>query len=101
MVWKTREVRGEMNHSRFTSLHLLPLLPTNVSGHAPPTYAPHKTCRSPTTPMPTPTSTLTLVPATQPLTSVHVNASTDTRSRGSSADMFCNEVVGVPHYRLP
>jgi len=31
MVWETREVRGEMNHSRFASLHLLqPLLPTKV-----------------------------------------------------------------------
>jgi len=31
MVWETREVRGEMNHSRFASLCLLQLLlPTKV-----------------------------------------------------------------------
>src|SRR6266567_3093516 len=50
MVWETREVREEANHSQFASLHLVPLLPTNVKNvsgpapmtAAPPTYTPHK-----------------------------------------------------------
>jgi len=46
MVWETREVRGEVNHSRFISLHLLQLmLPTkleNAPENVPPTYTAHK-----------------------------------------------------------
>ena len=49
-------------------------------------------------PMFTPHPLLVLVPTTQPLPSTRVHASTDTRSRGSSAGVFCNEVVGVPRH---
>jgi hypothetical protein len=45
-VWETREVRQEVNHTRFISFYLLPLLLTNVKnalGHALPTHVPHKT----------------------------------------------------------
>jgi len=70
MVWETREVCGEMNHSRFASFHLLRLLPTNIenaSGHTLPTHescAPQNTL-PPTMPMLTPTLTRAQVPATQ------------------------------------
>jgi len=42
------------------------------------------------------------VPAIQPLPSICVHASMDTRSCGSSAAVFCAEVVGGPcdHLRL-
>ena len=102
MVWETHEVREETNQSvRLTSP--TPPAPTNVentSGRAPPTYAPHTTHGSLTTPTPIPASTIAPVPAIQPLTSVRRHPSMDARNCGSSADMLCNEVVGVPRHLL-
>ena len=103
-VWETCKVHKETNQSWFASFRLLTLPPTNlqnVSGHALPTYTPRKTCRSPTTPTLTPAATLQLVPATQLLTSICMDASMNTRNPRSSVGMFCNEVIGVPHHRLP
>ena len=46
MVWETRKVCDETNHSWFVSFHLLPLPLINLqnaSGHVPPTYTSQKT----------------------------------------------------------
>ena len=60
----------------------------------PPTYAPHKTLLSPTMSILIPCSMLSPVLATQPLPTVHVHASTDTRSYGNS-----QQEVERPHAR--
>src|SRR6266567_6545593 len=77
--------------------HLLPLLPANVEKKRQdmrrPLTCPTKTRRSTAMPMLTPPATIVLVPDAQSLPFVRVHASTDTRSRGSSA--------GVPHHRFP
>ena len=49
MVWETRKVHKEMNHSRFISFYTLPLLPTNLKnapGYLLPTSVPRETCHA-------------------------------------------------------
>ena len=49
MVWETRKVRKEMNHSQFISIYTLPLLPTNLKnapGYPLPTSITHETCHT-------------------------------------------------------
>jgi len=94
------KVREETNHSRFSSLHLLPLLPTNIEMCQDMrrllTYPTHGSLITPTSSQPQHSC---WSPLLNPPIRLHANA--DTRSRGSSTGMSCNEVAGGPHYWLP
>jgi len=64
-----------------------------LSGHAPPTYAPHTTCGSP--PMLTPASAIAPVPATQPPTS----STPDVESNGPTSIRSTQQKVEIPNAR--